>query len=1041
MGSKVTPSTNKSNKPFPIVGIGASAGGLEALESFLTVLPEKFGVAIIFIQHLSPKHKNLLPELLRSRTTDLQIEEIEDGLEVLPGRLYLCPPAKEIRIQKGCFRMASHVHKHVHLPIDEFFISLAEDVAEQSVAVILSGAGTDGARGVQAVRSAGGTVFVQDPATAAFPAMPLAAINTGQMDGVLSPQDIAREILKLYGSGMVTVSPETFVTRVQFEPFYRLIYEKTGYRFNHYKQSVVARRIKRRMSLHGVSAVKDYLDMIANKDSEATLLASDLMIGVTSFFRDRLAWKALHLDVTRKLVAQDDESPIRVWTPACATGEEPYSIAMMLQQELDLAGKKREIQVFATDVNDRALERAREGTYPASIAADVPADYIKKFFTSSENGLSVTVNKEIRQHIVFAKHDLLTDPPFSRLDLVICRNLLIYLEADAQEKCISLFHYALKEGGSLFLGGAESPGRNSALFISLPHKKCRVYRKAEAEGSVRTPLAVPYAAERSASSLPTKHASSAEYRQSAIQLIQEALLEEHAPAAVAINQHYDILYHNGPTNRYLHQPRGTPTQNLLELLPKSLRNRLRSGLYRAAEEGKPVSIRTRIPDQHEQKRQVTFRISKVREDLFLIIFEEKGGLPEQPDATLLEAAAIEETAVRQLENELSATREDLQSHIEQLKSLNEELHSSNEELQAANEELETSREELQSLNEELITVNSQLQTKIEEEEEINNDLTNFLTSTNIPTIFLNQQFRVKRFTPAMSRLIKLIPGDVGRPIVDMSREHLGPDLIADASAVLDDLTPIRKELAINGAWYVRTTLPYRTADNRIEGVVITYTDITERKRAEENLRRSESNYRELVQNANSAIIRWRRDGTITFFNEYAQAFFGYSADEAVGRNVNLLMPERESTGAGLTTLIQGIVTEPEKYANNVNENVCRDGRRVWMAWTNRPIFDENGQVAEILAVGTDITDRKQAEEALHESEQRVRLKLESILSPEGDIGTLELADIIDAPAIQLLMDDFYRACSHSHGDHRSQRQGAGRRGMAGYLHEIPPGSS
>ena len=260
----------------------------------------------------------------------------------------------------------------------------------------------------------------------------------------------------------------------------------------------------------------------------------------------------------------------------------------------------------------------------------------------------------------------------------------------------------------------------------------------------------------------------------------------------------------------------------------------------------------------------------------------------------------------------------------------------------------------------------------------------------------------------MSRLIKLIPGDVGRPIIDMSQEHLGPDLIADASAVLDHLTPIKKELAINGAWYVRTTLPYRTADNRIEGVVITYTDITERKQAEESLRRSESNYRELVQNANSAIIRWRRDGTITFFNEYAQAFFGYSADEAVGRNVNLLMPERESTGADLTTLVQGIVTQPEKYANNVNENVCRDGRRVWMAWTNKPIFDENGQVAEILAVGTDITERKRAEEALRESEQRVRLKLESILSPEGDIGTLELADIIDAPAIQSLMDDFYQ---------------------------------
>ena len=350
--------------------------------------------------------------------------------------------------------------------------------------------------------------------------------------------------------------------------------------------------------------MEEYLKMLENHDSEAALLASDLMIGVTSFFRDQLAWKALHLDVTRKLMAQNDDSPIRVWTPACATGEESYSIAMMLQQELDLAGRKREIQIFATDVNDRALERAREGMYPASIAADVPADYVKKFFAPSENGLSVTVAKEIRQHIVFAKHDLLTDPPFSRLDLIICRNLLIYLEPDAQDKCISLFHYALKEGGSLFLGGAESPGRTA--FSSPFHT-----RNAASTGRPKPierrehPLAVPYAAERSASSLPTKQASTAEYRQSAIQAIQEALLEEHAPAAVAINQHYEILYHNGPTNRYLRQPRGTPTQNLLELLPKNLRNRLRGGLYRAAQEGKPVSVRTSISDEDEQKRQVT----------------------------------------------------------------------------------------------------------------------------------------------------------------------------------------------------------------------------------------------------------------------------------------------------------------------------------------------------------------------------------------------------------------------------------------------------
>ncbi|MGD0233055.1 MAG: PAS domain S-box protein [Syntrophorhabdales bacterium] len=985
MKSKETPSVAKPDKAFPIVGIGASAGGLEALESFLTVLPKKFGVAIIFIQHLSPKHKNLLPELLRSRTTDLRIEEIDDEMEVLPGQLYLCPPAKEIRIQKGVFRIASHTHQHVHLPIDEFFVSLAEDVAERAIAVILSGAGTDGARGVQAVRSAGGTVFVQDPVTAEFPAMPLAAINTGQMDGVLPPQDIAREIVKFHSSDAVTVPP---VTPVQFEPFYRLIYEKTGYRFNHYKQGVVARRIKRRMSLEGVSSVKDYLNLVESKDSEAALLASDLMIGVTSFFRDRLAWKALHLDVTRKLIAQDDDSPIRVWTPACATGEEPYSIAMMLQQELEFAAKKREIQVFATDVNDRALERAREGIYPASIAADVPADYMKKFFTPSENGLSVTVNKEIRQHIVFAKHDLLTDPPFSRLDLVICRNFLIYLEADAQEKCISLFHYALKEGGSLFLGGAESPGRNSALFIPLPHKKCRVYRKGETPQSIRTPLAVPYAAERSASSLPIKQTSTTEYRQSAIHLIQEALLEEHAPAAVAIDQHYEILYHNGPTSRYLRQPRGTPTQNLLELLPKNLRNRLRGGLYRAAEEGKPVLIRTSLSGKDEQKRHVAFRISKVREDLFLIIFQEKGGLPEQTHATLLEASAIEETAVRQLENELSATREDLQSHIEQLKSLNEELHSSNEELQAANEELETSREELQSLNEELITVNSQLQTKIEEEEETNNDLSNFLASANIPTIFLNQQFRVKRFTPAMSRLIKLIPGDVGRPIIDMSQKHLGSDLIADAQSVLDLLTPIKKELAIDGAWYVRTTLPYRTADNRIEGVVITYNDVTERKRAEEEtrrllnvIRREKDSLSALVNSISDEVWFADMQKKFTLANPSALREFGLASIDGIhveklAESLEVHRPDGSPRPVEEAPPLRALKGETVRN----EEEIIRtpgSGELRYRQVSAAPVRDVSGTILGSVSVVRDITDRRQAEEALRRASEQRRLALES----------------------------------------------------------------
>jgi chemotaxis methyl-accepting protein methylase/signal transduction histidine kinase/PAS domain-containing protein len=821
---------------FPIVAIGASAGGLYSLECFLAELPREFGFTVVFVQHLSSKHKSILPELLRTRRPDLEITDMSDGLPVEPGKIFLSPPGAEIGLRKGTFVLTASPKEHFHLPIDEFLVSLAEESGETAVAVIFSGAGTDGARGLKAVKSMGGTVYVQDPATAEFPSMPQAAISAVEVDGVLRPGEIAREILKMQETGAAATKRDSLMTPAELEAFSRLVYERTGYRFNHYKRSVVSRGVRRRMVLRGAESLRDYLEILEENDSEANMLASDLMIGVTSFFRDRLAWKALKIGVIRKLAAENRDAPMRVWAPASATGEEAYSIAMMLHRELGLSGRKREIQVFATDVNDRALERAREGKYPASIAADVPPDYLKAYFTGSEDGLSVSVSKEIREHVAFAKQDLLADPPFSRLDLVICRNFLIYLEPAAQEKCIALFHYALSDGGYLFLGNAESPGRKSALFKSLGHKKCRVYQKV-ADRAAKTPLAVPFASER-ASSFPSRPGT--ELKQSVTAFIQETLLENYAPAAVAINQHYDILYHNGPTNRYLSQPRGGPTRNLIELLPENVRSRLRGACYRVNREAKPVSLRISVAGYDQRRRPVTLRISKLKEDLFLIVFREmtvkKGAPGEQAQPVEATVASDEEAAVRQLEGELAATRQDLQNNVEQLRGLNEELQASNEELQAANEELETSREELQSLNEEMIIVNAQLQSKIEEQEETNNDLNNFLTSTNIPTVFLDCRFRVKRFTPAMSRLITLIPADMGRPITDMSQENLGPELIADAKAVLDHLAPVRKEIEVNGACYVRAALPYRTQDNRIEGVVITYTDVTELKRAEERSR-------------------------------------------------------------------------------------------------------------------------------------------------------------------------------------------------------------
>ncbi len=946
---------------FLVVGIGASAGGLDALQRLLAQLPRDFTFALVFIQHLSKNHRNLLPELLSTRHPSLVIQQITDGLKIQPGRLYLAPPGSEVRLRSGFFRTTVHPEGLLHLPIDEFLTSLAEDAGGRSLAVILSGAGTDGARGCRDVRTAGGTVIVQDPRTAEFDGMPLAAIGSGQADAVLAPEDIASELGKLQDYARTITSRDEPFTAKECDAVYRILLDKTGSRFNHYKKSVVGRRITRRMHLNGCSTLKAYLDLVATSDAEAAHLASDLLIGVTSFFRDRVAWKALSLEAVRRIVAESTDLPIRVWTPGTATGEEAYSIAMMLLRELALAGKKRDLHVFATDVNDRALDRAREGKYPTSVTADIAPEYVQAYFTSADDGNALVVGKEVRECVVFARQDLLTDPPFSKLDLIICRNFLIYLEPEAQEKCIDLFHYALKTGGFLFLGNAETVGKKSALFKSIGHKQCRIYRKLGTKRSVRLPVAVPYAAERRTAA--STQAPSGEPGRPVLDVIQEKLLEEYAPAAVGIDQNYEIVYHNGPTNRYLLQPRGAPTRNLFALVPDTLRSRIRGALYRAGQAQKPVVIRATMAGDDHHRRPVTLRVMKAAENLFIVVFHEKPAAQKGEPAAQIDGAVIEETAIHQLESELIATRADLQNHIEQLKSTNEELQSANEELQAANEELETSREELQSLNEELITVNAQLQGKIEEQDATNNDLYNFQASTNIPMVFLDTELRVKRFTPAMLKLIQLLPADVGRPIADLSQDNLGQDLIADARSVLDGLQPRKRELELSNVWYVRTTLPYRTADNRIEGVVVTYADVTDLKRAQEDAGRLAA----LVASADDAVISKDLNGVIQSWNAGAEHIFGYTAAEVMGRNIAFLVPPGHDDE--VPGIIQRILLG-EHIEHFESLRMRKDGSVVPVSLTYSPIKDANGRIIGISKIAHDVTERRQTEQAL---EARLRL--------------------------------------------------------------------
>ncbi|MEJ2689387.1 MAG: CheR family methyltransferase [Deltaproteobacteria bacterium] len=934
----------------PVVAIGASAGGLDAFQRFLAGLPARFGFAVVFLQHLSPSHKSLLPELCRSLRTDLDIVEITDNLEIQACQVYVAPPGRVAHVRNGVFRL-SQVRKgeDAHLLIDEFLIDLAEEMGDWTLAVILSGAGTDGARGIQAIKVAGGIVFAQDPASAQYTSMPLAAIDTGYVDSILPPDRIAREILALRLFGDEPSCPADDSDSAWVRSFYQLLHEKTGYRFDHYKQKVASRRIRRRMILRGVPTLENYLEMVRNRDAEAALLAADLMIGVTSFFRDGRPWQVLKKKVIASLLAGIEGRPIRVWTPACATGEEAYSIAMMLVDELDRAGKKEEIQIFATDMNDRALEKARAGRYPASVRADIPAGYVRKFFTFSEDGLFLVAAKDLRERIVFARQDLLSDPPFSRLDLIICRNLLIYLEPEAQERCISLFHYALNDEGYLFLGNAESTSQGT-LFEIVDHRKCRIYLK-KTEGIAAKPPLMSSGHRPSANPKTKGTAGQQSTLHPVIPSAQEALLEEFAPAAVAFNRHYELLYHNGPTHRYLRQPRGMPTQNLLELFPEKLWGRIRSALYRCVHEDRPVSIRAGITGEDDRKRRIVLRLSSIREGLYLLVFREEGKGTRKGGEQLLEPAAVKESALRQLEVELAATQDDLRSHIQQSKNVNEELHSSNEELQAANEELEISQEELQSLNEELTTVNAQLQSKIEELERINNDLSNFLTSTDIPTLFLDRDFKVKRFTPAIENLVRLIPNDVGRPIVDFSYNYLGPELIEDSRVVLERLSPVSREIDVGGRYLIRTVLPYRTSSNSVEGVVVTYGDVTELKRAEGRSVHLAS-FPRLNPNP---VLEADASGRIIYANPGSEAIL-----ENLGR-------DKEAVESFLPPDLADLLAGWDKKSSLIFEREIAIGNRVFAETVHLvPELD----VVRIYAL--DITKRKKADEALRESQERLK---------------------------------------------------------------------
>lgn len=840
---------NASAKPLAVVGVGASAGGLKALTSLLSAAEEASGLAFVVIQHRTPNNEKLLVDLL-AKATRLPVRTADDAVLLEPDHVYIAPAGLLSTLETGRLRIEKPaMPSEAALPIDLFFRSLATDQQEKAIGVVLSGTGADGTNGLRSIKESGGLVVVQDPATAEFDGMPTSAIATGMADYVLAPERIPGALIAFarqpYLRGVVETEEngdDGESNDPALDGIIGLLGAHTNRDHHAYKSRTLVRRIERRMGIRQIADMAAYRAFLDSNPTEIENLSRDILISVTRFFRDPPAFELLAQEVLVPLVRdRQGAQPIRAWVPACATGEEAYSIAMLLMEACAQAGKPSDIRVFGSDVDSRALIVARNGLYPDSISADVSAARLDRFFTKTDTGYRVA--KPLRDAVTFAQHDLLKDPPFSNLDLVSCRNVLIYIEPDAQKRIFGLFHFGLAPDGCLFLGTAEAVDPRSDQFAPLS-KKWRLYRKIGAErggGRAQAPSASTTVA--SATTAATTEAGVATRVNRPSEILRQALLLEYAPAAVLIDQRNRIQYLFGPTSDFLDLPTGEPPWDLTAMTRGDLRAKLRGGVAQAVASHSRVRIAGVRHKRHGASVFVTITVIPVRflkagNDLLLVTFtndESVGAVP------AVVPAAIDSAAAEQIDYELRVTRQELHDTLEELGSANEALRvaqeenlSISEEYQSTNEELETSKEELQSLNEELNTLNSQLHEKVDELEVSTNDLTNLLSSTDIATVFLSPDLRIKRFTPTATRLFTVLPQDIGRPITDLSRRFTDPGLVVDIQSVLASLTASEREVTVEGAdrdvTFLRRIQPYRTQDGRVEGVVITFSDVTPLKR-------------------------------------------------------------------------------------------------------------------------------------------------------------------------------------------------------------------
>ncbi|HJS90333.1 MAG TPA: chemotaxis protein CheB [Steroidobacteraceae bacterium] len=949
-----------------IVGIGASAGGLEALSDLLTHLPDDTNMAFVIVQHLAPSHESTMTELL-GRRTHMKVQQVRDDMQIEPNCVYVIPPNYDLGVLHGTLQLFQRREtQRPHLPVDHFLSSLAQDQKDRAIGVVLSGSGSDGAIGLTAIKAEGGITIAQDPVTAQYDGMPRSAMAAGCVDFVRSPDGIARELAQIAAHPYVRRKPpEDKLADAALSKIFFLLRRATGHDFSGYKRSTIIRRINRRMVVHTLNRIDDYVYLLEQSPREIDELFHDVLINVTDFFRDPEAFEAVKTFVLPRLMEHRNPSdPLRIWVPGCSTGEEAYTLAMIVIEYLGRDWSTRTVQIFASDIDNKAIEKARAGFYPESIQAHVSDERLRRFFVAKPGGFQI--NKAVRDLCVFSTQNVAQDPPFSRIDLVSCRNLLIYLDPPLQRKVLARLHFALKPQGFMLLGSSETVGGLDDLFAltDRPHK---IYAKQPAQVHLRDLTAVQEhgtaeapKAERQRSSAPREPPRIIRIARNLQQEAEQLLIRNYGPPTVIIDEAMNIVGFSGETGPYVAPSSGAASLALLKIVHPGLGPSTRAAVLRAIRQKSTVRtnlVRFRRAGESETVNIVVtpLQSSSAPDQYYAVVFEaaEKRASGERaiaaPKKQTSKDRRLEELG-RELEVSQSQTQNlvsDYSNAIEQLQSANEELQSSTEEMQSTNEELESAKEELQSTNEELATVNEELENRNHELTEVNNDLTNLVTSIDLPLVMLSEDLRIRRFTPTAGKLLNFIEPDVGRPISDIRPNIEVPNLPRVVAQVMDTLVSAAIEIEDSqGRWYSVRIRPYKTSENRIAGVVIIFIDITE-IRSLESLRRLAI----VVRDSNDAVLMYDLQGNIVAWNPKAERLYGYSEAEALRMKVQQLIP-RETQDAHeqlVQRLVRGELVQPLETLR-----ITKDGRTIPVWLTASLVVGSDGKPTGVATTERDM---------------------------------------------------------------------------------------